>query len=1195
MLLAASLQSYIIIITVNNYQVIANCSDAESLEYYLNNTSKYFVSNNRLEIQPGMHSLNVDLIIENITNFALICEGSCNIICIAYTSVMISNVTNLSLQNFNFENCNKNHNAYLETNFEYDYASINNPGRNASIFLHNCTSVVISNINVLATAGTTGIFIVNVKSNSSLTNISITVDYTVYSTSDEHQKQISGILLYYDHQNNRTTKMELDSFQFNTIGSCVHLLQYAITVLLFQNNTNVSFIISNMNFNSLKSVSALYYYGETCGISASNTITFNNCVISNNIGYNSNTAEYFKFKIFEIVLYNRGCFDAAFLKHFCSQQYNNISFINCKFVDNHNISSMIHITPASSRAVTGYINVINCLFHSNRDTHFFILKSNTDNVWQLSNYIYIRSTDISSNSHSEGQDLLSATNCYIKIENTLMTSNIFYENIMKLHLSGSIFQDNITIVNNTARQMFYGSYILICENTTINISYNTAYMVVRQAITMGINTRPVCGVQFYSTQGNLDSLNATEWPFKVVAVNNTHMTSKNSPEDSKLYTNCQWLAGTAFHTRNSTEVYRQTYDIENIIIENSVNRSIPLSVCKCENSSSGNNSVDHAYDCYSPYLGSIFPGETLTVQLIVQGEWHRDDNSVTIVNENSSGQDDCHIVHTSELSQTHFSNINSCNIYHYTLWPKNEKIKECQLFIGVRGMPEMFYVDVKSCPKGFTFQEQKKACYCDPLLNSKLLSTAPCSAKDETISRPANSWIYAHTDENSNTHDYQVSLYCPFNHCLSESSYLNLSNPDSQCQFNRTGVLCGKCKQGLSVVLGTPQCKPCSNIYLLLLIPVALTGIALVTALYIFNLTVQIGTIHTLIFYVNVVNINILTLFPGCHSIVCIIFSHLNFNFRTKTCFYNGLDDYTKEWLHLVHTCYFISIPILFILLSRHSPTVQRLTAQRALPVLATLILLAYTKILLTVCNVLFRYSPITHLPSNKTELVWSISTTTPLFGPKFWTLFIVCLLLFLILIPFNLTLLFTRKLSNFKLVTKLKPLLDTYFSAYKDKAYYWTGFLLLIRLIVYVLSAFDNDICFMTTSMLFVCLLCLHGVVRPFKNTFHNIHESVIIANLLAAHVAPLYKKDSLGLKVAQILLTIGIIYVIIVVVFHCCMYRWGDTIYKCIKSLRHRIYEKKTPQDKFFFRMEGWKSRIADVTYNYKEFQEPLVEYDS
>ena len=43
-----------------------------------------------------------------------------------------------------------------------------------------------------------------------------------------------------------------------------------------------------------------------------------------------------------------------------------------------------------------------------------------------------------------------------------------------------------------------------------------------------------------------------------------------------------------------------------------------------------------------------------------------------------------------------------------------------------------------------------------------------------------------------------------------------------------------------------------------------------------------------------------------------------------------------------------------------------------------------------------------THLRSSKTELVWPISTTTPLFGLKLLALFIVCIFLFLILYPFN-------------------------------------------------------------------------------------------------------------------------------------------------------------------------------------------------
>ena len=57
----------------------------------------------------------------------------------------------------------------------------------------------------------------------------------------------------------------------------------------------------------------------------------------------------------------------------------------------------------------------------------------------------------------------------------------------------------------------------------------------------------------------------------------------------------------------------------------------------------------------------------------------------------------------------------------------------------------------------------------------------------------------------------------------------------------------------------------------------------------------------------------------------------------------------------------------LLITVSRHSSKVRRITAHRALAILATLFLLSYTKILHTVSSVLFYYSTITYLPSGHT------------------------------------------------------------------------------------------------------------------------------------------------------------------------------------------------------------------------------------
>lgn len=145
-------------------------------------------------------------------------------------------------------------------------------------------------------------------------------------------------------------------------------------------------------------------------------------------------------------------------------------------------------------------------------------------------------------------------------------------------------------------------------------------------------------------------------------------------------------------------------------------------------------------------------------------------------------------------------------------------------------------------------------------------------------------------------------------------------------------------------------------------------GIILVVLLFILNLTVTIGTINMFILYVNITSIFSTMLFQQeQHNFVTTFISLANFDLGIKTCFYDGMDDYAKVWLELAFPFYLLCIATLLIISSRYSTKVQRFTARKTLPVLATLFLSSYTKILLAV---LFSYSTITHLPSGHSTLV---------------------------------------------------------------------------------------------------------------------------------------------------------------------------------------------------------------------------------
>ena len=252
--------------------------------------------------------------------------------------------------------------------------------------------------------------------------------------------------------------------------------------------------------------------------------------------------------------------------------------------------------------------------------------------------------------------------------------------------------------------------------------------------------------------------------------------------------------------------------------------------------------------CTEHKLGSIFPGQTLNVNLAM----HKvpEQNSTTMIAKTKELPPyACTVVNVAEIIQEHPSD--GCHQYNYTIWSDKS---ECELYLGTEDKPEIFYVNLKNCPVGFSLQHSKKACCCDPNLDSMYISISSCNLDDATVLHPANSWISA--DSINKSYTYYVTSHCPFDYCLPHSSDHNLSDPDLQCQFYRSGVLCGKCQQGLSAVFGTSQCKSCTNYYLFIVIPIAVAGFILVLLIFIFNFTVTDGNINTFILYANIISIN---------------------------------------------------------------------------------------------------------------------------------------------------------------------------------------------------------------------------------------------------------------------------------------------------------------------------------------------------
>ena len=222
-------------------------------------------------------------------------------------------------------------------------------------------------------------------------------------------------------------------------------------------------------------------------------------------------------------------------------------------------------------------------------------------------------------------------------------------------------------------------------------------------------------------------------------------------------------------------------------------------------------------------------------------------------------------------------------------------------------------------------------------------------------------WVNATFNEGYST-GIMYNRFCPLLYCKSGNKTVNIrDDPSKQCASNRTGILCGACKDSFSLAIGSSRCIEYPNSHnVALLLAFAAVGVLLVFFILALNLTATQGLINGVIFYANIVWAYKIILFPAdtrakylfpFFTFLHVFIAWLNLDFGIETCFFVGLDAYWKIWLQFLFPFYIWAIAGVIIIACRYSSRLTYLIGSRGVPLLATLFLLSYMKLLRTVID----------------------------------------------------------------------------------------------------------------------------------------------------------------------------------------------------------------------------------------------------
>ena len=523
--------------------------------------------------------------------------------------------------------------------------------------------------------------------------------------------------------------------------------------------------------------------------------------------------------------------------------------------------------------------------------------------------------------------------------------------------------------------------------------------------------------------------------------------------------------------------------------------SITRSFCNCSNDN------DRTAKC-TPWrydLLPVYPGQNLTLNVMVLGDMRIPLENVLYVRlEEKQYAKQKKSYFPLPLHSTHVLQSDCNKITIPPLPPEGKSPWVLQLMVPLipgRNQDVFLYAYIQTrtskCPKAYSLvkSDSQIQCECYKFLYHMKVK---CLLDVQQFTLPKNYWISTEegNKDNSNT-KVLLSADCPKIYCITTKGgkQVSLDEPDKQCTHGRSGVLCGQCPKGKSVVGYSFACKTCTNWGVLLLVPFLIAGPLLIALICCLNLTISVGSINGFLLYINIIGIHrdTLTISTGDSTQGMRLIGAIPVD---GICIYDGMDEFASTLLSYLFPMYLLTLVGVICLLPKckcvNMHKINRRIGPRITPVLATIILLSYTQLAESVIRSLLYVELFETDGTNTTSrLVWMFDGSLEYFhSPKH--IILACLALLVLtcfLLPVTVIAIFGDLFRRFFRGPWYMNFLDTFHGAFRFRFGFWIGIRILLRILSMVMKIFlpVNEL-FLITAYTIMTLLFLQILIRPFR-----------------------------------------------------------------------------------------------------------------